>query len=241
MRSTPLLWILVAAMGIGTLAADLSEDLRGQVDAVVRVAYESAMLKLPCKLKADGKTGMLIWKDVDKCLNTAYTSVDWQTVSAHLREIQEKAGMESAAFLSIVEASLEAHAVEYDRVFKVKNDRPLLPLTNSVLKFLPAGSLLSLPVIDKTGARVGSFAGVYTFEKTGTLSGTAQRHSLFQYTDANGKIQSSSDRLLLDSFGVSWKEACRQRGFRLPSDRIVLRGPAGRREPINPKVPRKLS
>ena len=106
--------------------------------------------------------------------------------------------------------------------FKVKDDKALLPLSNSVLKFLPADSLLDLPVTDKTGKKIGTFSGMYTFEKMGEISGTKQRHSLFQYTDVKGKMQSSSDRLLLDSFGVSWKDAVQQRGFRLPADRINL-------------------
>ena len=166
---------------------------------------------------------MLRWQSADKCLNLAYERVDWENISRRLQEIQEKGRNESADFLSAVEASLSAHAVIYDKVFKVKDDKALLPLSNSVLKFLPADSLLDLPVTDKTGKKIGTFSGKYTFEKMGEISGTKQRHSLFQYTDVNGKMQSSSDRLLLDSFGVSWKDAVQQRGFRLPADKIKLR------------------
>jgi hypothetical protein len=201
----------------------LPEDLHKQADAVVREAYQTASAKFPCELKAGGKPKMLRWQSTDKCLNLAYESVDWENISRRLQEIQEKSRNESADFLSAVEASLSAHAVIYDKVFKVKDDKALLPLSNSVLKFLPADSLLDLPVTDKSGKKIGTFSGKYTFEKMGEISGTTQRHSLFQYKDVNGELQSSSDRLLLDSFGVSWKDAVQQRGFRLPADKIRLR------------------
>lgn len=218
-----------------------SEDSKKQLDAVVLEAYQSASAKFPCKLKAGGKRKMLEWKSADKCLNAAYESVDWETISGRLRDILQKGGMEPVDFLSAVEASLLAHSLAYDQVFKVDADKALLPLSNSVLKFLPPDSLLDLPVSDQTGKKIGVFSGVYTFEKVGEISGTRQRHSLFQYTDANGKMQSSTDRLLLDSFGVPWNDAMKQRGFRLPADRIDLRRKAGEREALSPKIPPKLS
>jgi hypothetical protein len=211
--------LIFAATGF---CQSLSEDLRKQVDAIVQEAYQSASAKFPCVLKAGGKPKMLLWQSADKCLNRAYERVDWEHISRRLQEIQEKGRNESADFLSAVEASLSAHAVIYGNVFKVKNDKALLPLSNSILKFLPADSLLGLPVTDRTGKKIGTFSGRYTFEKMGEISGVKQRHSLFQYTDVNGKIQSSSDRLLLDSFGVSWKEVVEQRGFCLPADKIKL-------------------
>jgi hypothetical protein len=212
--------VVFAAAGF---CQSLPEDLHKQVDAVVQEAYQTASAKFPCELKAGGKPKMLRWQSTDKCLNLAYESVDWKNISSRLQGIQKKSRNESADFLSAVEASLSAHAVIYDKVFIVKDDKALLPLSNSVLKFLPADSLLDLPVTDKTGKRIGTFSGIYTFEKMGEISGTKQRHSLFQYTDVKGEMQSSSDRLLLDSFGVSWKDAVQQRGFRLPADKIRLR------------------
>jgi hypothetical protein len=201
----------------------LTTDLHKQVDAVVQEAYQKASAKFPCELKAGGKPKMLRWQSADKCLNLAYESVDWENISRRLQEIQVKGRNESADFLSTVEAALSAHAVIYDKVFIVKDDKALLPLSNSVLKFLPADSFLDLPVTDKTGKKIGTFSGIYTFEKMGEISGKKQRHFLFQYTDVKGEMQSSSDRLLLDSFGVSWKDAVQQRGFRLPADKIRLR------------------
>ncbi|HTY64714.1 MAG TPA: hypothetical protein VMG30_20870 [Acidobacteriota bacterium] len=219
----------------------LPENLGQKVDVIIQEAYQSATEIFPCKLKAGGKPKILSWQTAEKCLNNAYERVDWAGISGRLREIKERGGIESVDFQSAIEASLTAHAVPFNGVFKVEEKDVLLPLSNSVLKFLPVDSLMGLPVTDKTGKKVGSFSGVYTFEKVGEFSGIMQRHSLFQYTDANGKMQSSSDRLLLDSFGVPWNDAAKQRGFRLPADRIDLRRAAGQREPINPKIPKKLS
>ena len=180
--------VVFAAAGF---CQNLPEDLQKQVDAVVQETYQSASAKFPCELKAGGKPKMLRWQSADKCLNLAYESVDWEKISKRLREIQEKGRNESADFLSAVEASLSAHAVIYEKVFKVKDEKVLLPLSNSVLKFLPVDSLLDLPVTDKTGKKIGTFSGRYTFEKMGEISGTKQHHSLFQYADVNGEMKSS--------------------------------------------------
>jgi hypothetical protein len=92
------------------------------------------------------------------------------------------------------------------------------------LKFLPEGSLQGLPVFEKLGTQVGSFSGVYSFDKSGGgLSGNNAPRRLFQYTDSKGNFHGSPEKLLLDSFGVPWKDAAPQPGFRLPPDKIVLK------------------
>lgn len=230
----------IAFPAIG-ICQPISDDIREQVDAVVMDVYQEATAKFPCKVKTGGKPRMLRWQSVDKCLNEAHDLIDWEAVSDRLRAIRAKSDAEPLDFMSAVEASLTAHAVTYDKVFEVKDEKALLPLSNSVLKFLPPESLLDLPVTDRASRKIGTFSGVYTFEKVGEISGARQRHSLFQYTDENGKMQSSTDRLLLDSFGVPWSEAIKQAGFRLPADKISLRASSGAREAISPDVPRKSS
>jgi hypothetical protein len=112
----------------------------------------------------------------------------------------------------------------YEKVFIVKDVRALLPLSNALLKFLPEGSLQDLPVTEKLlKKQVGTFSGIYLFEKSGEVSGNRNRLVLFQYTDDKGKIHSASERLLLDTFGVPWEEAMSQPGFRLPAEKIALR------------------
>jgi hypothetical protein len=220
-KTTVLIYALLAVFeGRGSGQSSL-EDLRAKVDTVVAAAYQSALARFPCELKAKGKAKMLRWQDVEKCLNSANDRVDWEDLSRQLRQIRENGGFQTIDLTSAVESSLSAQALPYSKVFSVKDIDALLPLSSSLLKFLPADSLVDLPVYDKSGKRIGTFSGVYTFEKVGEISGVRHRHSLFQYTDMNGNIQASPDLLLLDSFGIPWKGAISQPGFRLPSERLI--------------------
>ncbi len=200
-------------------------DFTGQVNALVARAYREAAGSFPCEIKTRGKPRMLRWENVDRCLADAANRVDWEGLAAELAEIRETAGKSSAGgFESAVQKALDANALRYDQVFTVKNNDSLLPLTNSLLKYLPPDSLLNLPVIDKVGTDLGTFAGTYAYERTGGLaSANTYRLIVFQYKDHNGSMQSASDKLLLDSFGVPWKQASSQAGFRLPSDRLQPR------------------
>ena len=198
-----------------------SVDLKTKVDAVVLEAYQSVSSAFPCKLKAGGKPKMLSWQGIEKCYDKAYKRVEWEKVSRKLQKIQEEGRYRRTEVFNAVEASLTARTLPFNEVFTVKNEQALLPLTNSILRALPEDSLLNLPVYDRSGKQIGTFSGSYTFEKMGQISGNLQRHSLFQYTDKNGKMHSSTDKLLLDSFGLPWKEAASQPGFRLSSDKLV--------------------
>jgi hypothetical protein len=207
------------AWGIGQNA---SADLKAKVDAVVAAAYQSASASFPCKLGAvQDKVKILRWQDIDKCLNYANDQVNWEELSLQIQKIRESSRYSSMDMLSVIESSLAAYVIPYNKVFRVKETKVLLPLSNSLLKFLPATSLMDLPVFNNSGNRVGTFSGVYIFEKAGAFSGNIQRHSLFQFTDPAGNMQSSPDRLLLDSYGVPWKDAESQPGFRLPPDRLM--------------------
>lgn len=216
-----LAWLGAAPAGVCQGPAG---DLRAQVDAVISEAYRVAAEGFPCKPKTRGKPRMLRWEDVDRCLNGAAGRVDWDQVSSHLRDLQAATAKAPAGQLAAaVESAFDAHAWAFDMVFSVKNTEVLLPLTNSLLKYLPADSLHDLPVIDKTGNEVGKFAGTYAYERTGGLSSAnTYRLVLFQYQDRGGAIQTATGKLLLDSFGVPWKDAMKQRGFRLPSDKLDL-------------------
>ena len=208
---------MLAASAFGQGA---SKAVEAKVDAIVAKAYASAAAGLPCKVKTRGKAKMLRWEDVDRCLNEAEQRVDWEGLRAEIAAL----GGVPDEIASIADAAMAAGAVAYDKVFTVASSEASLPLTNSVLKFLPADSLSNLPVIDAQGTRVGTFVGTYTFERVGGLA-TANTYklALFQYADVNGNVQSSPDKLLLDSFGVPWKDAAGQRGFRLRIEKLFPR------------------
>jgi hypothetical protein len=199
-----------------------SNELKAKIDGLISSAYETASARFPCKVKPAGPARIIHWQSVDSCLNGAADRIDWSALSEKLEGLRAAAGnVSKVEFSSAVEASLSDHSLTFDKVFEVKDDRARLPLTNSVLRFLPADSLHDLPVFDKTGTLIGSFVGVYTFERAGALaSANTYRLTLFQYADSNGNVQPAADRLLLDSYGVPWKEARTQRGFRLTSEKL---------------------
>ena len=205
-------------------AQNLSRELQTGIDEVVSSAYKSASVEFPCKVKAHGTYKMLKWQTVDECLNDAYNKVDWAELSQRILKLRDSAGSLAGEIPAMIESSLTAHAVPYEKVFLVNNNDALLPLTNSILKFLPPDSLIDLPVFENSGRRIGTFSGVYSYDKSGGLAAAnTYRMSGFQYTDLRGEIQTPSgvNRLLLDSYGVPWKGAVSQPGFRLISDKIT--------------------
>ncbi len=223
LKSIVLACVFITGFAASSSSQTPSEALKSKVDAVISAAYLSAAARFPCNLKTRGKARMLRWEDVGKCLNEANDGVDWADISHQLRQIREDGGFQVSDISAAVESSLSTHAVTYDKVFAVKGTEALLPLSSSLLKFLPENSLLDLAVYDQSGIKIGTFSGVYSFQKTGSISWIQQRHALFQYTDLKGNMQAAPDKLLLDSFGVPWKDALSQPGFRLPSDSLKLR------------------
>jgi hypothetical protein len=196
--------------------------MQGKIDELISGAYQTARAGMPCKQKPAGKARILHWQSVDRCLNDAAGRIDWEELTKKLENLRAGSGRLSRDELTaMVESSLSAQALTFEQVFDVSDERALLPLTNSLLRFLPADSLRDLPVFDRSGTKVGAFAGLYTFERTGALASVnTYRLTLFQYEDLNGSVQSASDRLLLDSYGVPWKDARTQRGYRLTSERL---------------------
>jgi hypothetical protein len=200
-------------------------ELQNKIDALVAPAYQTVAIAFPCKLKTRGKPKMAQWQAVDRCLNGAAERVDWRTLAGELEKVRAATpGLTAIEFWAAVDSSFSAHALPYDKVFVLEDPKTLLPLTNSLLKYLPADSLQGLDVVSKDGTRVGSFQGTHSYERSGGLA-TANTYRLivFQYADQGGNIQSSSEKLLLDSFGVPWKDARSQPGFRLSSDKLAAR------------------
>jgi hypothetical protein len=221
----PILTALLLLNGAMTNSPELPKDVRDKIDEIISGAYQSASAQFPCKIGTGGRLRMMQWSKVDACLNAAAGRVDWQGVSKQLEALRlPPVSFSINEFAAAVEASLSAHALTFDKVLAVKDERALLPLTNSLLKFLPADSLHDLPVFDRTGTAVGTFSGIYPYERQGGLaSANVYRLMLFQYTDKTGNVQSASEKLLLDSFGVPWKEARTQPGFRLSGDNLELK------------------
>jgi len=215
--------VFVAALCAAALPArQTARDLDEKIDALVGPAFQSAVAGFPCKIKERGKPKMLRWESVDDCLNSAVAAkVDWQSLSSNLSEL--RGGIRNFSvmeFAAAVDSVLAKHTVPFEKMFIVKDEKALLPLTNSLLRFLPAGSLQDAPVFDRVGTLMGTFAGVYSYESSG--SGNPYHLSLFQYADRNGEFKTVPDKLLLDSFGIPWKDARSQPGFRLSAEKLEL-------------------
>jgi len=222
-RARSLLVVFVGALCAAAFPArQTNRELEDKIDALIAPAFQSAVGGFPCKLKGRGKPKILHWEDVDECLNnTAAGKVDWQALSIRLVALRDGTrGLSVMEFAAAVDSALAKHTVTFDKMFIVKDDKALLPLTNSLLKFLPAGSLQDIPVFDKFGTLMGSFGGAYVYESSG--SGNPYHLAMFQYADRNGEFKTAPERLLLDSFGVPWKDAKTQPGFRLPADKLLL-------------------
>jgi tetrahydromethanopterin S-methyltransferase subunit G len=214
--------LLLVGFAFQALSQTAADTVKSKVDGVIAKAYQSASARFPCHL-GTGKAKMLKWQGIEKCLNDANDRVDWTDVSQQIQKVGRDYGIRGGEMSGLIESSLLSHALPYDKVFIVKQDNALLPLSSSLLKFLPDNSLLGLPVTDSAGKEVGTFSGAYSFEKVGDVSGSLNRHRLFQYTDSKGQIKGSPEKLLLDSFAVPWKQAQSQAGFSLPPDKIVVR------------------
>ena len=200
-----------------------SDSLQAEIEELISEAYQTAAIKFPCKVKTRGKAKMLRWEDVDKCLNSANDRVDWEELSEKLQAMRKKNRFQTIDMISMIESSLSAQALPFEKVLRVKEIEALLPLSNSMLKYLPPDSLMDLPVYDTSGDRVGFFSGVYSYERSGGLAMANRfRISLFQYADTNGEMQTPTGKLLMDSYGIPWKGALKQPGFRLPSDKLIL-------------------
>jgi len=221
--------ILFFSISLGLAFPALGQSNRDEivkkVDAIIAQAYREASVKLPCRLKTSGKAKMGRWKDVENCVNPAHDLVDWDSHAQALKKIREEERVSREDMALVVEAALTDHALTFDKVFLVNGKEEgdaLLPLSNSLLKFLPENSLSDLTLYNKKGELLGVLIGAYSFERSGGLEFlTGYNMVSFQYTDLIGIMQAPGERFLLDSYGVPWRDAWHQRGFRLPSNKLL--------------------
>lgn len=215
-------WVagLLSILGFAAPAmqrGEIPKEVADKIEAAVTAAYAAASAKLPCKVGLRSKPTMLRWQDVDKCLSQAALRANWKEVESRLAAVRPPYVSETK-FAAAVEASLSRHALPYDKAFLVKKNDALLPLTNSILKYLPADSLMDQPVYDQSRKSIGTFAGTFIHEHAGGMTDASL--TLFQFADPQGKIQTPAERLLLDSYGIPWSKAATQPGFRLLSGRL---------------------
>jgi len=204
-----LVWFAAAAAG------QMPQDVAGKADALIAAAYQAAAVKLPCKLSNGPNSRMLNWKNVDKCMDQARQRVNWDELAGQLIALRPF-NISEGDFAAWVEMSLVKHALPYNKVFRVGKPDALLPLTNSILKYAIQDTLMDKPVLPQKGKQpVGVFSGIFTYERTGAMAtGNTYRLSMFQYADPQGKMETPSEKLLLDSSGIRWGDIDSKPGFR---------------------------
>jgi hypothetical protein len=223
-RACAILFVLFAATHAAA-GAQAPKEVADKIDGIVALAYQAAAAKLPCKISTQAYYPMLRWQNVDKCLDQAQNRLDWDAFVAKLKAARP-AHVSEEAFAVAVGESLDKQAIPFNRFFQVKSKKAFLPLTNSILKYLPPSSLVDQPVYDQKGkVQLGTFLGVFFYEHQGGLaSANAYRLSQFQYKDNQGRIQvplsGSSDRILYDNFGVPWDKIMARPGFRLTHKKL---------------------
>jgi len=226
LKSIPV-FLICLGVALPAFGQDGREELKKKVDEIVAQAYKEASVQFPCKLNTSGKAKMGRWKDVENCVNPAHDLVDWDGHAEALKKIREDERVLHEVLAAAVEAALTEQALSFDRIFLVKEKvagEALLPLSNSLLKFLPEKSLAELTVFNKKGDLLGTFVGIYSFERSGGLEILSGYYIVnFQYADLFGSTQTPGERFLLDSYGVPWRDARVQPGFRLPSNRLLNR------------------
>jgi hypothetical protein len=202
-------------------AAQISQDILTKIDTAVASVYEAASVKLPCKLSNGANSRMLDWKDVDKCMERARLRVNWDELARQLIALRPT-HLPEGDFAAAVEKSLERQALPYNKLFRVKSKNAFLPLTNSILKYALQDTLMGKPIFLQKGREpVGMFAGIFTYEKAGAMAtGNTYRLSMFQYTDAQKIMETPTEKLLLDAYGVRWNDIESSPGFRFPVDMI---------------------
>ena len=216
--------ILAALCAANVLSQDYSPEFRVTIDSLIVSAYQTAAEEFPCKPDAGGNPRMISWKDLEQCLNDADDRVNWDGLSTQIEALRLNEGLLRQDVTPVVESAFSEHVIPYNQVLIVKKKDALLPLSNTVLKFLPPEALKGLPVFDKKlKKQIGTFFSSFTFERSGGLSAAnTYKLSMFQYTDLTGDLQTPivSGGLLLDLFGVPWEDASTRPGFRLTTNKL---------------------
>ncbi len=97
----------------------------------------------------------------------------------------------------------------FEQVFSVKREDAYFPLISNLLRTAPEEALKGASVYGASGRLLGNFENRVTFNKQGEFSYT---HYYFQFSDREGNLQSSGNRILVDTetgkpfFLLRWDE-----------------------------------
>jgi hypothetical protein len=203
-------------------AAQSNAEINKKIDELVAPSFQTAISSFPCKVKTHGKTKLLDLEQVDLCMNGAADKVDWPVLSAKIEELRlSLRGWTKEDMYTAVEAVLAKHALPYSKIFTIEQPKATLPLSHTILKYLPGDSLRGLRIIDKSGKEFGTFLSVFFYEHSGgTGTGLPYTLAYFQYKDRDERMQTAPDKLLRDNYGIPWQAAKDHPGFCLDVNRL---------------------
>lgn len=192
------------------LAAGNSSDVP-TAESVVKEAAQALRKGPPKKLKTRGKSRIIRWEDLDAALAKLPSQMDYESLDKRLRDLMSKDtgfAPNNEVLGDIIGRTLAQEEVRYADLF-TQDDGDLLPITNTVLKFLPEETWKDVPVYDKKGQPLGRFMGKYPYEKSGGLLTTkTYRVYYFQYLDKENTSQTAAapDYIERDAFCVRWAD-----------------------------------
>ncbi len=138
----------------------------------------SRELKLPVKLKTRGKPHRARWEKVDEVISNLRKKIEGTSCSWTLHQL-----------------------------FRPTKKELMFPLTNNLLRTTPDASLEGLEVFNQEGERLGLYANRVMYQRSGGLY-QKKKYTLyyFQYKNSEGKLQSTGNQLLLDTYVVRWDD-----------------------------------
>ena len=135
-------------------------------------------LNLPVKLKTRGKPRRARWEQVDGIISNL------------VKRLQET----TCQF-------------KFEEIFTTNRAELYFPITNSLVRTVPEGSLQGLGIHNQSGERLGEYDSRAIYSRAGGLN-VRRSYTLhfFQFKDKQGRLQSTGNDLLLDSFLAQWHQ-----------------------------------
>ncbi|MBI1747480.1 MAG: hypothetical protein HYR55_12940 [Acidobacteria bacterium] len=202
-------------------ASSGASDTKGAeaIEMVAKEASEPLRQATPQKLKTRGKPKVVRWEDLDAALAKLPARVDYPALHSRLREMLSRDtgfSPKSEVLSDLIEKTLARQEIPYAALFAL-NDTDLMPITNSVLKFLPDEAWKDIAVFNRKGERIGNFVGKFAHEKSGGLAiSKSYRIYYFQYRDKNDVNQvATADYLERDEYCVEWADIKQRPAFTL--------------------------
>lgn len=135
-------------------------------------------LNLPVKLESRGKPRRARWEQVDGIISNLVNRLQETTCE-----------------------------FKFEEIFTTNRSELYFPITNRLVQTVPEGSLQGLGIYNQSGERLGEYDSRATYSRAGGLNiRSSYTLHFFQFKDKQGRLQSTGNNLLLDSFLSQWPQ-----------------------------------